>query len=67
MASMRRVTRKPPKMLTAANATGHYSTPLTTFDAYQYLTDLSLAAANDLVTGIPALRTQINNKYNTNN
>ncbi len=50
--------------VTAANATGHYSNPLTTFDAYQYLTDLSLAAANDLVTGIPALRTQINNKYN---
>lgn len=50
--------------VTAANATGHYSDPLTTFEAYQYLTDLSLAAANDLVTGIPALRTQINNKYN---
>ncbi|MBH2033965.1 MAG: hypothetical protein I8H73_14025, partial [Pseudomonadales bacterium] len=48
----------------AANATGRYSNPLTTFDAYQYLTDISLAAANDLVTGIPALRTQINNKYN---
>lgn len=50
--------------VTAANATGHYSNPLTTFDAYQYLSDLALAAANDLVTGIPALRTQINNKYN---
>lgn len=50
--------------VTAANATGHYSNPLTTFDAYQYLSDLALAVANDLVTGIPALRTQINNKYN---
>lgn len=48
----------------AANATGNYSNPLTTFDAYQYLTDLALAAANDPLTGIPALRTQINNKYN---
>ncbi len=50
--------------VTAANATGKYSNPLTTFDAYQYLTDLALIAANDSLTGIPAIRTKINNKYN---
>lgn len=49
--------------LTAANASGKYSNPLTTFDAYQYLIDLALAAANDPTTGLPALRKQINEKY----
>ena len=49
--------------LTAANASGKYSNPLTTFDAYQYLIDLALAAANDPTTGLPALRKQINDKY----
>ncbi len=48
---------------TSTNPT--YSLPLTTFDAYQYLEDQSLAAANNPTTGLPALRVQINDKYNT--
>ncbi len=47
----------------AVNASGLYSNPLTTFDAYQYLIDLALIAANDPTSGLPALRKQINDKY----
>lgn len=36
---------------------------LTMFAAYQYLVDLAIRNAEDPVTGLPALRTQINNLY----
>lgn len=44
-------------------AIAQYGAGLTTFEAYTFLIDLALANASNPATGVPALRTQINNKY----
>lgn len=46
-----------------AIAQAKYGADLTMFEAYTYLIDLALAASNDPVTGLNALRKQINDNY----
>lgn len=46
-----------------AAAKAIYGSDLTIFEAYTYLIDKAIARASDPSTGVPALRTQINNKY----